>query len=121
MFADLPSDIKKIIFNYNKIDYSFKCRKELNNFSNKLKYDNVVNELNSCFNEYIYCNMLNSVDDIDNYSIYNLIGYIIYNKLDWICIGWGDNIVNSGKINYIPQRLYNNMYMDVKSKINILS
>ena len=64
MFLELPSEIKRIIFKLNRIDYSSKSQKEIQNFSNRLKYRNVLEELGNSFKEYCYLNHTDSVNEI---------------------------------------------------------
>ena len=117
MFNQLPCELKRIIFNYNKLDYSGKCKKELRNFSNKLKFNNILNELTNVFNYYIYTNVIKSVDDINNISIAKLTGYMLYRNSQWILFDLDDNPICSGTIsNY--DYLNENEYNDVKTKIN---
>lgn len=118
MFSDLPSEIKRIIFNMNKIDYTYKSKKETINLEYKLKYYNVMSELTNCFNNYLYEKQLNEFNEIklDKYIL--LEGYIRYNGLDWILVN-DYGIINNGKINYIPNRRYINMYINVKDKIKL--
>jgi hypothetical protein len=128
-FTDLPCDIKKIIFKYNKIDSTSKCKKELYNFSNKLKFNNVLRELIDCFNEYIFINQweslnlaneskINVCDIVGGKIIYPYSKVYISSKISKIF--WLKKNDNSGIINGKITRLYCNMYLDVKTKMKIL-
>tara|TARA_B110000208_G_scaffold161876_1_gene197792 strand:+ start:843 stop:1235 length:393 start_codon:yes stop_codon:yes gene_type:complete len=121
-FIGLPNDIKKIIFKYNNLDYSYKCKKEIKNFSNKLKFKNVLDELINCFKEYSYINQYNCIDEIIiecPLNLQNLLGGTIFynNKSWWYIKDESQSIINCGYINKCMTRLYSSMYIDVQTTI----
>ena len=121
MFNRLPSELKKIIFAYNKLDSSSKCKNELKNFSNKYKFNNVLNELINSYDNYLNYNQIESINEINHLNIEILTGYILYNrKLQWILFDQFNMPYYSGSINSISNSISNlngQEYNDVKTKI----